>query len=97
MKETVETSLHERMLASFGLLLIVLLGWACDQQTSKPLSYRRRARRVLAWLVIEFITAIGWAIDHVALVRVSDDRRLFAVDPNTQGEARAGSRSVDSI
>jgi hypothetical protein len=84
----VKSSLLERMLASFGLLLIVLLGWACDQQTLTPHPYRRRARRVLACLVIESVTAIGWAIDHLTLVRVSEDRRGFAVDPNMQEEAR---------
>ena len=55
------------MLGSFGLALIALLGWAYEQNTLEPQTHTTRARRALGWLVIESVTAIGWAVDHIAL------------------------------
>jgi len=56
----------ERMLGSLGLTLIVLIGWACDQQTQDSRTLPARARRIVAWLVIEAVTAIGWVFDRFA-------------------------------
>jgi hypothetical protein len=57
----------DRMLGSLGLLLIVLMGWACEQNTCGPETPATRARRALGWLVIQSVTAVGWAFDHIAL------------------------------
>ena len=61
------------MLGLFGLMLIVLIGWASDQNATDPhtLASRTRTRRVLGWIVIEFVTAIGWAFDRLAPVDVT--------------------------
>jgi hypothetical protein len=78
-----------RMVGSFGLVLIVLLGWACEQRTGTPHTPAMRARRALAWLAVESITAIGWAIDRIAPVDTRDDASEFAaVHLETHGEPR---------
>ena len=59
------------MLGLFGLLLIVLVGWASDRTLTEPHTLATRARRVLGWLVIESVTAIGWAFDRLAPVEAS--------------------------
>jgi hypothetical protein len=61
------SSALDRMLGSFGLGLIVLLGWAYEQRAIEPQTHTTGARRALGWLVIESVTAIGWALDHIAL------------------------------
>ena len=65
--------MRNRMLGLFGLTLIVLIGWASDQNATEPhtLASRTRTRRVLGWIVIEFVTAIGWAFDRLAPVEVT--------------------------
>ena len=63
--------MRNRMLGFFGLMLIVLIGWACDQNATEPHTLATRTRRVLGWLVIELVTAIGWAFDRLAPVEVT--------------------------
>ena len=63
--------MRNRMLGLFGLLLIVLVGWASGQTTRESHLLPTRARRVLGWLVIESVTAIGWAFDRLAPVEVT--------------------------
>ena len=63
--------MRNRMLGLFGLMLIVLVGWASDQNATEPHTLATRARRVLGWLVIVFVTAIGWAFDRLAPVEVT--------------------------
>lgn len=63
--------MRNRMLGLFGLMLIVLIGWASDQNATEPHTLATRIRRVLGWLVIEFVTAIGWAFDRLAPVEVT--------------------------
>ena len=78
-----------RIVGSFGLALIVLLGWACEQRTGTPHTPALRARRALAWLVVESITAIGSAIDRIAPVDTRDVSSEFAaVRLETHGEPR---------
>jgi len=67
-----------RMLGSFGLALVVLLGWACEQRAHSSHTVAMRARRVLAWLVVESVTAIGWAFDYIAPIEATDEAREFA-------------------
>ena len=62
--------MRNRMLGLFGLMLIVLIGWASDQNATERHTLATRTRRVLGWLVIEFVTAIGWAFDRLAPVEV---------------------------
>ena len=73
--------MRNRMLGLFGLMLIVLIGWACDQNATEPHTLAIRTRRVLGWLVIGagallgcvalLVTAIGWAFDRLAPVEVT--------------------------
>lgn len=63
---TVRQSPVEWMLGWFGFVLLVLLGWACDQQADPSHTVRARLRRALARLVVPSVTATGWAIDHLA-------------------------------
>jgi len=63
--------MRNRMLGLFGLLLIVLVGWASDQNATEPHTLATRTRLVLGWLVIESVTAIGWAFDRLAPVEVT--------------------------
>ena len=79
----------DRMLGSFGLGLIVLLGWACEQNTVESQTYTTRARRALGWLVIESVTAIGWAIDHIAPLEPRDAPRALAFRFNRPGGPRS--------
>jgi hypothetical protein len=57
----------ERIIGWFGLVLIGLLGWACEQRDREPHTVATQVRGALAWLVVESITGVGWAIDRVAL------------------------------
>jgi hypothetical protein len=66
MKRIANLPSPERMLGLLGLTLIVLIGWACDQQTDEAPTLAARARRILGRLVIELITGIGWAFDRIA-------------------------------
>ena len=68
--------MRNRMLGLFGLMLIVLIGWASDQNATERHTLATRTRRVLGWLVIEFVTAIGWAFDRLAPVEVFSQRNL---------------------
>ena len=72
--------MRTRMLGLFGLLLIVLVGWASDQTTRESHTLATRARRVLGWLVIESVTAIGWAFDRLAPVDVTTTTTGLAAD-----------------
>ena len=63
--------MRNSMLGMFGLLLIVLVGWAIHQNATEPHTLATRTRRVLGWLVIESVTAIGWAFDRLAPVEVT--------------------------
>lgn len=63
--------MRNRMLGLFGLMLIVLIGWASDQNATEPHTLATSTRRVLGRLVIEFVTAIGWAFDRLAPVEVT--------------------------
>lgn len=62
----VRSSPLEWMLGRLGFVLIVLLSWACEQQTGPPRTLRTRVRGVLVRLVIAVVTATGWAVDHIA-------------------------------
>jgi hypothetical protein len=63
--------MRNRMLGLFGLWLIVLVGWASDQTSRESHRLATRASRVFGWLVIESVTAIGWAFDRLAPVEVT--------------------------
>ena len=79
--------MRNRMLGLFGLLLIVLVGWASDQNATEPQTLATRTRRVLGWLVIESVTAIGWAFDRLAPVEVTATTTRLANRPHlVQGE-----------
>jgi len=72
--------MRNRILGLFGLLLIVLIGWASEQQTTEPRTLATRARWVLGWLVIESVTAVGWAFDRIPPVVVkAGAEQLFFV------------------
>jgi hypothetical protein len=60
------SSALDRALGSFGLALIVLLGWAYEQRTIESRTGAARLRRALASVVIESITLIGTAGDCIA-------------------------------
>lgn len=75
---TVSSSALDRILGSFGMVLVVLLGWACKQMEGEPHTLATRTRWVSGWLVLESITAIGWTLDLIAPVAVTDDTRGFA-------------------
>jgi hypothetical protein len=61
---TLRSSLLEQALGALGLLLIGLVVWACEQRTDVR-TVPGRSRRALAWLVIQSVTAVGWAIDRL--------------------------------
>ena len=63
---TANLSALDLMLGSFGMALIALLGWACAQEPGDGRSVAKRARRAAAWLVLQSVTAIGWAFDRIA-------------------------------
>jgi len=65
-RKTASRSPVEWMLGWLGFVLLVLLGWACDQQVDPSHAVRARLRRALARLVVPSVTATGWAIDHLA-------------------------------
>jgi hypothetical protein len=58
--------MRSRMLGWFGLVLIVLICWAADQTRPGPRTLTTHARLFIGWLVIESVTAIGWAFDRLA-------------------------------
>ena len=64
-------------LGSFGMALIVLLSWACEQEPGDVPSFAKHTRRAAAWLVIQSITAIGWAFDRIAPVERRTEARGF--------------------
>jgi hypothetical protein len=79
---------RERVLGWFGLLLLGVVGWACEWGDR---SHRRgrRARLLLVWMVIETVTIIGWTIDRLLPIDSRDDASgLVVVDPKTHGGVR---------
>ena len=86
--KTVKLPSLERMLGVLGLVFIVLIAWATNQD-SKEHGRPTHARRLLGWLVIESITAIGWALDRIAPVDVGTATRGFGDPrPAVHGEQR---------
>ena len=67
---TANVSALDLMLGSLGMALIALLGWACEEEPGDVRASALRARRAAAWLVIQSVTAIGWAFDRIAPVGV---------------------------
>jgi hypothetical protein len=60
--QTNRASVIERALGSLGLFLLVLTGWAVER-----LQGRAPIDAVLARLVLECVTAVGWVIDRLPL------------------------------
>jgi hypothetical protein len=75
--KTVKLPSLERMLGVIGLVFMVLIAWATNQ-VSQEHGPPTRARRLLGWLVIESITAIGWALDRIAPVGAGTETRGIA-------------------
>jgi hypothetical protein len=72
----------------FGLLLLGVVGWACERRHA---SHRRwpRARLLVVSMVIETVAMIGWTIDRLLPIETRDDASGFAaVDPKTDGGVR---------
>jgi hypothetical protein len=69
------------MLGWCGLVLIVLLGWACGQLATAPHTVRTRVRRGLARLVIASVTAVGWTVDHLAPMSARATRPVQSTQP----------------
>jgi hypothetical protein len=73
----------EPMLGRFGLVLVALLGWACNQEIGASHTVEGRARCLLAWVVVRSVTVIGWAFDrfppasarHGTFIRFSGGRQ----------------------
>lgn len=86
--KTVKLQSLERMLGVIGLVFMVLIAWATNQ-VSQEHGRPTRARRLLGWLVIESIAAIGWTLDRIAPVGVGTATRGFAAPrPALHGEQR---------
>jgi hypothetical protein len=86
--KTIKLPSLERMLGVVGLVFIVLIAWATNQDTKKH-GRLTRPRRVLGWLAIESITAIGWALDRIAPVDAgAETRGLADPRPAMHGEQR---------
>ena len=77
--EKVKLPSLERMLGVVGLVFIVLIAWATNQDTKEHGRLTLR-RQLLGWLAIESITAIGWALDRIAPVDAGAETRGLA-DP----------------
>ena len=78
----------ERVLGWFGLLLLGVVGWACEWGHA---SHRRwgRARLLVVSMVIETVAMIGWTIDRLLPIEAHHDGLGFAaVDPKTDGGVR---------
>jgi hypothetical protein len=58
------SSFGNQVLGPFGLLLIGIVGWACDWAHRSDGRWAR-ARLLVATVVVELITVIGWTVDHV--------------------------------
>ena len=69
--------MRNRMLGWFGLVLIVLICWASNQTHPGPHTLATRTRRFIGWLVIESVTAIGWAFDRLAPIHVDNTTAPF--------------------
>ena len=63
---TVRSSPQVLILGTLGLAAITALGWACDQQAGP--APRAHPRRLLAWLVTQGVTVMGWTVDRIAIL-----------------------------
>ena len=63
---TARSSPQVLILGTLGLAAITVLGWACDQQAGP--APRAHPRRLLAWLVTQGVTAMGWTVDRIAIL-----------------------------
>jgi hypothetical protein len=84
--KTVKLRSLERMLGVVGLVFIVLIAWATNQDT-KEHGRLARPRRLLGWLAVESIAAIGWALDRIAPIDTAAETRGLA-RPAVHGEQR---------
>ena len=76
---------RERALGWFGLLLLGVVGWACEWGHAS----HRRARLLVVSMVIETVAMIGWTIDRLLPIETRDDPSGFAtVGPKTDGGVR---------
>ena len=82
MKGRTVTSSGEWILGRLGFVLLVLLAWACDQETeSKSQTAPTYVRRAFARLVVAFVTATGWAVDHLAPIAAPRTSASQSVQP----------------
>jgi len=80
--------IRERVLGWFGLLLLGVVGWACEWGQASHRRWRR-ARPLVVSMVIETVAMIGWIIDRLLPIETRDDVSGFAaVDPKTGGGVR---------
>lgn len=78
-----ETRSADRLLGGVGLVMLGLLGWACEQAPASAWW-----KRTLAWLAIESIGLIGRTVDRLAPVESSvRAQRLIPINSRTHGEA----------
>jgi hypothetical protein len=81
MKGRTVTSSGEWILGRLGFVLLVLLAWACDQESESQHTAPRYARRALARLVVASVTATGWAVDHLAPIAAPRTSARQSVQP----------------
>ena len=71
----------EWIFGRLGFVLLVLLAWACDQETESQHTAPTYVRRALARLVMAFVTATGWAVDHFAPIAAPRSSATQAIQP----------------
>ena len=81
MKSRTVTSSGEWILGRLGFVLLVLLAWACDQESESQHTASTYVRRALARLVVAFVTATGWAVDHLAPIAAPRTSASQSVQP----------------
>ena len=74
-------------LASLGIALIVLLGWACAQPGESTRVSTRWVRSLFASLVIGFVSVVGWVVDHVPPISGDGRTGVAFLDPDRPRDA----------